>query len=183
MRLARDPAVRSGTERKAKPVEQEIGDHDRRDQRQDDKRLPIGLEPCRLLHEAAEERIADCSQHRDFDPVLAEGERDAECARVHEALVVADHDQLQLPRQQGEEPGEDHRVHDPRLALAADHSRLQEAVFEQLLQPRARIVPADLRLQRDDDRQLAPRKIKESSERCQHQQRDSGGIHGADRAG
>ena len=36
-------------EREAEAVEQEIGDHDRRDQRQDEERLPVALEPCRLL--------------------------------------------------------------------------------------------------------------------------------------
>ena len=43
--LVGDPGIRSGEEREAEAVEQEIGDHDRGDQRQDQQRLAIGLEP------------------------------------------------------------------------------------------------------------------------------------------
>ena len=71
-RFVRDRRLASGGEREAEAVEQKVGDHDRRDQRQDEERLAVALEPCRFLHEAAEERIADRNEHGDFDQVLAE---------------------------------------------------------------------------------------------------------------
>ncbi len=97
--LVGNARVGSRGEREAEAVEQEIRDHDRRDQRQDEQRLAVALESCRFLHEAPVERIADRGEHGDFDQILAQRERNAQRAGVGECLVIADDDQLQLSRQ------------------------------------------------------------------------------------
>ena len=68
--LVRDPRIDWCHEREAEAVEQQIGDHDRRDQRQDHQRFAIALEPGRLLHQPPPERIADRGKHRKLDEIL-----------------------------------------------------------------------------------------------------------------
>ena len=92
------------------------------------KRFPVGLEPGGPRHVAAPERIGQRRQHGELDGVLGRREDPAGEARIHERLVVADDDQLDLAHEQRHEAQEDHRVHDPGLPVAPDHPLLQNAV-------------------------------------------------------
>ena len=70
------------------------------DQRQDQQRLAVRLEPPRLQHVAAPVRVGERREHGDLDGVLERREESAGHARKDERLVVADDDQLQLAREQ-----------------------------------------------------------------------------------
>ena len=57
--LVGDRRVARREQREAEAVEQEVGDHDRGDERQDQQRFPVGLEPLRRSHVAAVERVGE----------------------------------------------------------------------------------------------------------------------------
>ncbi len=175
--LVGDPGIRSGEEREAEAVEQEIGDHDRGDQRQDQQRLAIGLEPRGLAHIAPPEGEGHGGQHGKFHDVLPRSEETACEPGIGERLVVADGDQLQLAREQRHEAQEDDRVHEAGLPLAADHPGLQEAVAQDAAEPLHRMVPARLGRQVRDDAQLSRGQETEGREGGQHQQRNPEGTH------
>ena len=157
---ARSPG-RAGEQREAEAVEREVGDHDRRDQRQDQQRLAVGLEPRGRRHEAAvEARRPTAPSTASSTHVLQRGEQPAgERPGRRRARRSRSTIELDLAHQQRHEAEEDHRVHDPRLPVARDHPRLQEAVVEHRA-PAARAgdPEAVLRLQRRDDRRACARR-------------------------
>jgi len=162
--LVSDAGIRRRQAREAEAVEREVRDHDRGDQRQDQDRLAVGLETAGLLHEAPPEAVGNGGQDRDLDCVLERRERAAGEARIDERLVVADRDQLDLAREQREEAQEQHRVHQPRTPVAADHARLQEAVAPDVPEASRGVVPARVRREARDDGELAPRERGEARE-------------------
>ena len=104
---------------KRKPSNSEIGDHDRRDQRQDHQRLAVALEPGGLLHEPPPERVADRGKHRKLDEILEAREHPAREPGIDEGLVVTDREKLHFAHEQRHESEEDHRVHQAGLPFRA----------------------------------------------------------------
>ena len=175
--LVRDASVRRGVQREPEAVEGEIGEHDRGDEREDQQRFAVALESRGLEGQPPVQRVAARRENRQLDTVLECSEAAAERPRQGCALVVADREELQLAQQQRHEADEDHRVHETRPPFAAHHAALQEAVDHDVRQARPRPIPAYVRLQSRDDRELSRGEPDECGKRRYQQQADADRVH------